>query len=196
VVQRAGVCYPVLDRGKRWLERHGAEGVRERLLVPARAIPGCLACRRNRCGLLVQWLLLLPEHESQGRVLTWCVQEGLWALLSHRYRTGVHGNVPLPRVDVRRPWRSGPAVVAGGSSGDHSGVTRVITTIITVAIVLAAVATAVIASAAAVVLVSVVVAVGLSGRCGRLRLRSQRHSAGVERRRSSGWPSSVQVYLL
>jgi hypothetical protein len=94
-VQRAGVCYPVLDRGRRWLERHGAEGVRERLLVPARAIPGCLACRRNRCGLLVQWLLLLPEHESQGRVLTWCVQEGLWALLSHRYQTGVHGNVPL-----------------------------------------------------------------------------------------------------
>jgi hypothetical protein len=32
-VRDAEICYPVLDRGRRWLERHGAEGVCERLLV-------------------------------------------------------------------------------------------------------------------------------------------------------------------
>jgi hypothetical protein len=63
-VRGSDICYLVLDRGRRWLERHGTDGVRERLLVLARAIPGCPAWRRNRCGLLVQWLLLLPGHES------------------------------------------------------------------------------------------------------------------------------------
>jgi hypothetical protein len=141
-VQGAGICYPVLDRGRRWLECHGAEGVHERLMVLARAILGCLAWRRNRCGLLVQWLLLLlPGHESRGCVVTWRGQEGLWMLLSHRYRARVHGDVPLPRVDVRRPWRSGPSVVAGGSSGGHGGVARVTTTAVAVAVVLAAIAT-------------------------------------------------------
>jgi hypothetical protein len=185
VVRGVRICYPVLARGRRWLECHGAEGVHERLLVPARAIPGCPAWRRNKCGLLVQWLLMLPGHESYGRVVTWRGQEGLQELLSHRYRAGVHGDVPLPRVDVRRPWRSGPAVVAGGSSGGRGGVTRVTTTATTAVVVLIAVATTVIVIAAVVVLVSVVVAVGHSGRHGRLRLRSRRHSAGVECRRSS-----------
>jgi hypothetical protein len=68
-VRGTRICYPVLDRGRRWLGRHG-EGVCERLLVPACAIPGCLAWRRNKCGLLVQWLLLLLGHESRGRVVT------------------------------------------------------------------------------------------------------------------------------
>jgi hypothetical protein len=139
------------------------------------------------CGLLVQWLLLLPEHESWGCVLTWHGQKGLWALLSRRYQVGVHGDVPLPRVDVRRPWRSGPVVVAGGSSGGRGGVARVTTTATTAVVVFAAVAT----SAVIVVCVPVVVAVGRSRRCERLRLRSRRHSAGVECRRSNRWPNSV-----
>jgi hypothetical protein len=96
-VRGTRICYPVLDRGRRWLECHGVEGVLERLLVPACTIPACLAWRRNRCSLLVQWLLLLPGHESRGRVVTWHSQEGMRALLSCRYRAEVRGNVPLPR---------------------------------------------------------------------------------------------------
>jgi hypothetical protein len=128
--------------------------------------------------------------------VTWRGQEGLQALLSRRYPVGVHGDVPLPRVDVRRPWRSSPAIDAGGSSGGRDGVARVTTTATNATVVVVAVATAIAASAAVVVLVPVVVAVGRSGRRGRLWLRSQRRSAGVECCRSSGRPSSVQVDLL
>jgi hypothetical protein len=43
----------------------------------------------NRCHLLAQWLLLLlPEHESRGRVVTWHDQEGLRTLLSVACRPG------------------------------------------------------------------------------------------------------------
>jgi hypothetical protein len=101
-------------------------------------------------------MLLLPRHESQGRVVTWHGQEGLRAWLSRRYCAGVHGDVPLPWVDVHRPWRSGPTVSAGGSSGGRGGVSRVTTTTASAAAVLAAVATAI---AAAVVLIPVVVVV-------------------------------------
>jgi hypothetical protein len=112
-------------------------------------------------------------------------------LLSRRYRARVHGDVPLPRIDIRRPWRSGPAVVAGGSSGGRGGVARVTTMAATAATVLAAVATTIAAIAAVVVLVPVVVAVGRSRWHGRLRLRSRRRSAGVERRRSCGRPKWI-----
>jgi hypothetical protein len=118
--------------------------------------------------------------------VTWHGQEGLRALLSRRYRTDVHDNVPLPRVDVRRPWRSGPAVGAGGSSGGRGGVARVTTTAAIAVVVLTAVA-----AIAAVVLVLVVVAVGRSRWHERLWLRSRRRSAGVEGRRSSGRVSGV-----
>jgi hypothetical protein len=60
----------------------------------------------------------------------------------------------------------------------------------TIDVVLVVVATAVVAGAA------VVVAVGRLRRHGRLQLRSQKRSAGVERRRSSGRLSGVQVDLL
>jgi hypothetical protein len=116
--------------------------------------------------------------------------------LSHRYRAGVNGDVPLPRVDVRRPWRSGPAIIAGGYSECHGGGARVTTTAAITAIVLATVATVVAAIAVVVVLVLVVVAVGWSGWRGRLRLRIRRHSAGVERHRSSGQRSGAQEDLL
>jgi hypothetical protein len=56
---------------------------------------------------------------------------------------------------------------------------------------------AVIASISVVViLVSVVDAIGWSGRHERLLLRSLRNSAGVEHRRSSGRPHGVQVDLI
>jgi hypothetical protein len=88
--------------------------------------------------------------------VTWRGQEGLQALLSRRYWAGVHGDVLLPRVDVRRSWRSGLADVAGGSSGGRGGVVRVTTMAATAAAVLASVTTAIAAIAAVVVLVSVV----------------------------------------
>jgi hypothetical protein len=141
------------------LKRHGAEGVGERLLVPACAIAGCPVWRRNKCGLLVRWLLLwLPEHESRG-----CV--GLRALLSEGNGAGVHRDVPLPRVDVRRPWRSGYTVSAGGSSGGRSGVARVTTTAATATASLVAVAAAITTIATVIVLVPVVV-VGRTSRRG------------------------------
>jgi hypothetical protein len=136
------------------LKRHGAEGVGERLLVPACAIAGCPVWRRNRCGLLVRWLLLwLPEHESWGCVGAWRGHVGLRALLSEGNGVGVHRDVPLPRVDVRRPWRSGYTVGAGGSSGGRSGVARVTTTAATATASLVAVAAAITAIATVIVLV-------------------------------------------
>jgi hypothetical protein len=121
--------------------------------------------------------------------VTWHGHEGLQALLSRRYRARVHGDVPLPRVDIRRPWKSGPNIVAGGSSGGHGGVARVTTTTATVAAVLAAIAVV-------IIFVPVVVVVGRSGWCERLRLRNRRCGASVERCRSSGRPSGVQMGLL
>jgi hypothetical protein len=192
VVRGARIYSLVLDRDRRWLERHDAGAIHERLLVLARTIPRCPTWRRNKSSMLVQWLLLLPEHESMGRVVTWCSQESLRMLLSHRYRAGVHGDVPLPQVDIRRPWRSGPAIVAGGSSRGRGGVAKVTITVASAATILVVIP----AIAAIVVLVLIFVVVGWSGQRRRLRLRSQRHSAGVERGRSSGWPSGVQVDLL
>jgi hypothetical protein len=95
--------------------------------------------------------------------VTWRSQEGLWALLSCRYWARVHGDVPLPQVDVHRLWRSCPTIVAGGSSGGCGGVAKVTTMTTTAAVVLATVATTVAACVAVVVLVLVVVAVGRSG---------------------------------
>jgi hypothetical protein len=118
-------------------------------------------------------------------------QVGLRALLSRRNGAEVHGDVPLPRVDIRQPRRSGPVVGAGGSSGGPSGVARVTTTAATATAIPAAVATAITAIAAVVVLIHVVIVVGRTGRRGNLQLGSRRCSAGVERRRSSGWPSGV-----
>jgi hypothetical protein len=117
---------------------------------------------------MVQWLLLLPGHESWGRVVTWCGHKGMWALLCHRYWARVHDDVPLPEVDIHQPWRSGPLVVAGGSSGGRGGVTRVTSTVATIVVVFATIA----AIVTVVVLVLVVVAIGWSRRRGRLRLRS------------------------
>jgi hypothetical protein len=98
--------------------------------------------------------------------VTWRDQEGLRVLLSYRYRVKVHGDMPLLRVDIHRPWRSGPDVGAGGSSGGRGGVARVTTTAATATAIHAVVATAIAA------ITAVVVAVGWSGQRGKLRLRS------------------------
>jgi hypothetical protein len=57
VVRRTGVRHPVLDRGRRRVERHGAERVGQQLLVSASAEPGVPSWAQG--GLLVQRLLLL-----------------------------------------------------------------------------------------------------------------------------------------
>jgi hypothetical protein len=108
-------------------------------------------------------------------------------MLSCRYRAGMLGDVPLPRVDVRRPWRCGPIVVAGGSSGGRGGVARVTAMSATIAVLATAIAVV------AVVVLVLVVVVGWLGQRIRLQLRSRRHSVGVERCRSSRWPSGVYV---
>jgi hypothetical protein len=141
--------------------------------------------------LLVQWLLLLPRHESRGRVAAWRGQEGLRAVLSHGYQTGVYGEVPLPRVHVCQPW-STLTVVGGGVVGSRSGVTGGVATTVSTGVVIPAASIAV----TAVVFVPVVVAVvaiagataaGLARRARRQgrRQRSRRRVVGVEHHRSS-----------
>jgi hypothetical protein len=43
VMHHARVSHPFLDQSRRWVERHGAEGVGQRLLVLAHATLGVLA---------------------------------------------------------------------------------------------------------------------------------------------------------
>jgi hypothetical protein len=134
-VRHPEVRHPVLDRGRRRVERHGAERVGQRLLVPADTEPGVPSWARGR--LLVQWLLLLlrrrPGQEAR------CGHEGLRTLLSSGHRAGVHSHVPLPRVAVGRPRCVGPTV---GTSGG-GGLARRATTASAVGAVLAVVAAAI-----------------------------------------------------
>jgi hypothetical protein len=46
-------------------------------------------------------------------------------LLSGGRRIGVHGDVPLPRVHIHRPWWRTPTVVGGGAVGNRGGVAGV-----------------------------------------------------------------------
>jgi hypothetical protein len=55
---RTGVGHPILDRSRRRVERHGAEGVGQRLLVLACASPGVPAWGGSGGGLMVQQRLL------------------------------------------------------------------------------------------------------------------------------------------
>jgi hypothetical protein len=98
------------------VERHGAEGVGQRLLVPACTEPGVPSWGRG--SLLVQRLLLLwPRQEARRRVEARCGHKGLWTLLSSGHGAGVHSHVPLPRVAVGWPWSLGPAVGTSGGGG-------------------------------------------------------------------------------
>jgi hypothetical protein len=133
------------------VERHGAEGVGQRLLVPACVKPGVPSWGRG--GLLVQRLLMLllwPRQEFGRRIEAQCGHEGLRTLLSSGH--GVHSHVPLPQVAVGQSRCVGPAI---GTSGDGGLARRATTTSATVA-VLAVVAAAITAIAVfVVVLISV-----------------------------------------
>jgi hypothetical protein len=112
------------------VERHGAEGVGQRLLVPACTEPG-------------------------RRVEARCGNEGLQTLLSSGHEARVHNHVPLPQVAIGRPWCIGPVI---GTSGG-GGLARRATTTSTTVVVLAVVATAII-SIVVFVVVLVPVATG------------------------------------
>jgi hypothetical protein len=65
-------------------------------------VPGCPARRRSKRGLLVQ--LLLPGDKARWGVRSHRGHEGLRPLLTGGRQVEVHGDVPLRRVHVRRPW--------------------------------------------------------------------------------------------
>jgi hypothetical protein len=169
------------------VERHGAEGVSQRLLVPAGAEPGVPSWAWG--GLLVQWLLLLlwPGQGVGRRVEARCGHEGLWTLLSSGHRAGVHSHVPLPRVAIGHPRCIGPAV---GTSGD-SGLARRATTTPAAGDVLVVVAAAIISIAVFVVILgpvatgATIVTMGWARWRGRRWLGRRGRNVGVEHRRGS-----------
>jgi hypothetical protein len=97
------------------VERHGAERVGRRLLIPASVEPGVPSWARG--GLLIQRLLLLlwPGLGAGRRVEARCGHEGLRALLSTGHGAGVHRHVPLPWVAVGQPRYIGLAVGTSGA---------------------------------------------------------------------------------
>jgi hypothetical protein len=97
------------------VERYGAEGVGQRLLIPAGDESGVPSWGWG--SLLVQRLLLLrlwPRQEAERRVEARCGHEGMRTLLSSGHGAGVHSHVPLPRVAVGRSRCIGPTVGNGG----------------------------------------------------------------------------------
>jgi hypothetical protein len=132
-----------------------------------------------------------PGEGGGGGVGAWRDNEGLLTLLAYERRTGVHGDVPLPQVDVRWSWWRTLAVVVGGAVGSRGSITGVVAT--TTATVVAILATI----AAVTVVVGVVVA--FIGRAKRRRGRllwSVGRVVGVERCRSNSQSGGVQVDFL
>jgi hypothetical protein len=169
-VRRAGVRHPVLDRGRRRVECHGAERVGRRLLIPASVEPGVPSWARG--GLLIQRLLLLlwPGLGAGRRVEARCGHEGLRALLSIGHGAGVHRHVPLPWVAVGQPRCIGLAV---GTSGG-GGLSRRATTASAASAILAVVAAAVSAIAVFVVILGPVATGAIVAAMGRVRRRGRR----------------------
>jgi hypothetical protein len=184
------------------VERHGAEGVGQRLLVLACAEPGVPSWGRG--GLLVQRLLLLwlwSGQETRRHVEARCGHEGLRTLLSSEHGAGVHSHVPLPRVVVGRPRCVGPVVETSGGGG----LIRRATTTAAAGAVLAVVAATITAIAIFVVglgpiatdaTVATVATMGRVRRRGGWWLGHRGHNIGVERRRGSRRPGTVHVNLL
>jgi hypothetical protein len=196
-VRHTGVRHPVLDRGRGRVERHGAEGVGQRLLVPACTESGVPSWGRG--GLPVQWLLLLwPRQEAGRHVEARCGHKGLRTLLSSGHGAGVHSHVPLPWVAVGQPQCVSPTV---GTSGGGGLARRATTTSAAIA-VLTIVAAAITAIAVfVVVLVPVAVdaaisAIGRARRRGRWWLGCRGCDVGVERHQGSRRPGTVHVNLL
>jgi hypothetical protein len=120
------------------VERHGAEGVGQRLLVPACAESGVPSWGRG--DLLVQRLLLLwPRQEAGRRVEARCGHEGLWTLLSSEHGVGVHSHVPLQWVAVGRSRCVGLAVGTSGGGGLARRATTVSAAIACLAVVAVAI---------------------------------------------------------
>jgi hypothetical protein len=141
------------------VERHGAERVGQRLLVPACVESGVPSWGRG--GLLVQRLLRLwPGQEAGRHIEARCGHEGLQTLLSSGHRTGVHSHVPLPRVAVGLPRCIGSAV---GTSGGGGLARRATTTSVVIAVL------AVVAAAITTIAVFVVVVGSGCHRCRRFR---------------------------
>jgi hypothetical protein len=113
---------------------------------------------------------------------------GLAGAGNARKWVGVHGDVPLPRVDVGWPGGGNLGVGAGGCRRGQSGVAGVTTTTPTAASVLLVLS----------LLAGAVVAWRARRRCrrGGRRLGSRKRCAGVERRGISRWTRAVQVELL
>jgi hypothetical protein len=176
------------------VERHGAEGVGQRLLVPACAEPGVPSWGRG--GLLVQWLR--PGQEAGRRVKVWCGHEGMRTLVSSGHGARVHSYVPLSRVAVGRPRCVGPA---DGTSGG-GGLVRRATTTTAVVVVLAVVVAAITTIAVFVVVLGPVAtgapvsAIGRARRCGSRWLGRRGRNVGEERRRDSRRLDTVHVNLL
>jgi hypothetical protein len=77
-------------------------------------------------------------------------------LLASGRQATVHGDVSLRWVHIHRPWQGTPAVVVGGTVGNHGGVARGVTTAVSTIVIVLAATTAVVA---VVVPMPVVVAV-------------------------------------
>jgi hypothetical protein len=178
------------------VEHHGAEGVEQRLLVPACARPGVPSWGRG--GLLVQMLWLWPEQEARRRVGAQCGHEGLRTLLSSGHRAGVHSHVPLPRVAIG--WAQCVGSTVGTSGG--GGLARRATITSTAGAVLAVVPTAITTIVVFVVVLgpvatgAAVAAIGRARQCGRRWLGCQGCNVGVGCRRGSQRPGTIHVKLL
>jgi hypothetical protein len=179
------------------VEHHGAEGVGQRLLVPACAELGVPSWGRG--GLLIQRLLLLwPKQGAGRRVEAQCGHEGLRTLLSSGYGAGTHSHVSLPQVAVGRPQCVGPAVGTNGGSG----LARRATTASAAGAVLVVVAAAITAIAVFVVILGLVATGAAVAAMGRVRRRGRRWlgrrgpNVGVEHRRGSQRPGTIHVNLL
>jgi hypothetical protein len=127
-------------------------------LVSVCTIPGCPAWR-SRSGLLVKPLLLGVKPREDVR--SQHGHKSMRALLGDGSRTGVHGDVSLPWVHVRRPWWRTPVVVGGGTIGSRGGVARVVAITISTVVIMLATITVV---ATVIVLVPVVVVVVILAR--------------------------------
>jgi hypothetical protein len=178
------------------VERHGAEGVGQRLLVLACTEPGVPSWGRG--GLLVQRLQLWLRQEAGRRVMAQCGHDGLRTLLSSGHEARVHIHVPLPWVALGRPWCVDPA----GETSGSGGLARRATTTTVVVAVLVIVATAITAIAVFVVVLgpvatdATVFAIGRAIRCGRRWLGRRGCNVGVECRRGSRRSGTVHVNLL
>jgi hypothetical protein len=117
---------------------------------------------------------------------------------AYGYRTGVHGDVPLPQVHVRRPWWRTPIVVGGGTARNCGCVAGGVATAVSIIVTILATITVIVAVVVAVVAIAGATAIGLARRAWHLgrRQRSGWRVVGVKRHRSNSRTRGVQVDFL